>query len=72
MIRQVAVAAAVVFEPEFVDGLKKIFEEMVVFNQFLGLKVTSVGCDRVSARIAMRPELVGHYSFNLFPAVDRA
>ena len=44
---------------------------MVVFNQFLGLKVTSVGSDRVSARIVMRPELVGHYSFNLKTAVTR-
>ncbi len=52
------------FEPEFVAGLKKIFEEMVVFNQFLGLKVTSVTPERVSARIVMRPELVGHYGHN--------
>ncbi len=50
------------FEPEFVAGLKKIFEEMIVFNQLLGLKVTSVKPDTVSARIAMRPELIGHYS----------
>jgi uncharacterized protein (TIGR00369 family) len=56
--------APVEFEPEFVDGLKKIFEEMIVFNQFLGLKVTSVTPERVSARIVMRPALVGHYSYN--------
>ena len=47
------------FEPEFVVGLKKIFEEMIVFNQVLGLKITSITPDRVAARIAMRHELVG-------------
>ncbi|MDP2825755.1 MAG: thioesterase family protein [Sulfuritalea sp.] len=52
------------FEPEFVAGLKKIFEEMIVFNQVLGLKIASIEADRVAARIAMRHELVGHYSFN--------
>ena len=47
------------FEPEFVAGLKKIFEEMIVFNQVLGLKISSIKPDRVAARIAMRRELVG-------------
>jgi len=52
------------FEPEFVTGLKAIFEEKIVFNQVLGLKITSLAPTRVSARIDMRHELVGHYSFN--------
>lgn len=52
------------FEPEFVTGLKAIFEEKIVFNQVLGLKITSLTPARVSARIDMRHELVGHYSFN--------
>ena len=56
--------APVAFEPEFVAGLTKLWEESIVFNQVLGLKVTSIAADRVAARIAMRPELVGHYSFN--------
>jgi len=47
------------FEPEFVVGLKKIFEEMIVFNQVLGLKIASIRPDRVVGRIAMRHELVG-------------
>ena len=47
------------FEPEFVTGLKKIFEEMIVFNQVLGLKIASIAPDRVMGRIAMRHELVG-------------
>ncbi|MCX7149844.1 MAG: thioesterase family protein [Rhodocyclales bacterium] len=50
---------AVEFEPEFVTGLTSIFEEMIVFNQVLGLKITSIKSDRVAARIAMRRELVG-------------
>jgi len=52
------------FEPEFVAGLSSIFEELIVFNQVLGLKITSIKADRVAGRIAMRPELVGHYSHN--------
>ena len=55
-------ATADAFEPEFVIGLRKIFEEMIVFNQVLGLKVTSIKPDGVVGRIEMRNELVGHYS----------
>ena len=62
--RLAAAPAAVEFEPEFIAGLKKIFEEMVVFNTVLGLRVTQVKPETVSARIVMRPELVGHYSYN--------
>ena len=56
--------APVVFEEEFVSGLKKIFEERIVFNQLLGLKITALEPNRVVARIDMRPELVGHFAFN--------
>lgn len=52
------------FEPEFVSGLKKIFEEMIIFNQVLGLKVKSIDTDRATGRIEMRRELIGHYSHN--------
>ena len=52
------------FEEEFVDGLKTIFEEKIVFNQLLGLKITSVMPDRVTARLQMRRELIGHYAHN--------
>lgn len=52
------------FEPEFTHGLINIFEDKVVFNQVLGLKITSVMPDRVTGRIAMRRELVGHYTHN--------
>lgn len=52
------------FEPEFITGLKAIFEEKIVFNRVLGLQITSLRPEQVVARIAMRPELVGHYSYN--------
>jgi uncharacterized protein (TIGR00369 family) len=52
------------FEDEFVTGLKAIFEEKIVFNQVLGLKITTLLPTHVLARIEMKPELVGHYSYN--------
>ena len=52
----------VVFEPEFIEGLKHIFEEKIVFNQVLGLRITAVQPERVVASIAMKPELIGHYA----------
>jgi uncharacterized protein (TIGR00369 family) len=52
------------FEPEFVAGLKTIFEEKIVFNQVLGLTITSLKPEQVIATIAMKPELIGHYSHN--------
>ena len=52
------------FEPEFVAALKDIFENKIVFNQMLGLKIDSVRPERVVGRIVMRPELVGHYAYN--------
>ena len=52
------------FEVDFIAGLKEIFEEKIVFNKLLGLKITSVGADRATARIDMRHELIGHYAHN--------
>ena len=59
-----ATAAPAAFEPEFIEGVRTIFEEKIVFNQVLGLKVLDVAPDHVTARIDMRPELVGHYAYN--------
>lgn len=50
------------FEPEFVERLKEIFEERIVFNQVLGLKIDTLGADGVSGHIDMRRELIGHYA----------
>lgn len=52
------------FEPTFVEGLKLIFEEKIVFNQVLGLKITELKPARVRGAIAMQPQLVGHYVHN--------
>ncbi len=50
------------FEPEFIDSLREIFERHITFNQLLGLKVTELTPERVSGRVDMRPELIGHYT----------
>jgi uncharacterized protein (TIGR00369 family) len=52
------------FEPAFIAGLKTIFEEKIVFNQVLGLKITELRPEIVRGRIAMKHELVGHYTHN--------
>ncbi len=57
-------AIPVVFEPEFVDALKDIFEQRIVFNQVLGLKIVSIAPERVVGRVAMQPQLVGHFAYN--------
>ena len=49
------------FEPEFIAALKDIFEEKIAFNHLLGLQITHIAPERVTARIPMRPELIGHY-----------
>lgn len=54
----------VAFEDDFIAGLKSIFEEKIAFNRVLGLQITSLQPDRVTGRIAMRPELIGHYAHN--------
>jgi uncharacterized protein (TIGR00369 family) len=56
--------AAIEFEPEFVKGLKEIFEEKILFNLVLGLKITSLKPERVIGRIEMKRDLIGHYSYN--------
>ena len=57
-------ATPVILEPEFLEGLRQIYEEKMVFNQTLGLKLTSVTPEGVTARITMKPELVGHFNYN--------
>jgi uncharacterized protein (TIGR00369 family) len=44
-------------------ALVELFEQRITFNQTLGLKVLSVKPGDVRARIAMRPELVGHCAY---------
>ena len=64
MTQHLSAQAPIEFEDEFVIGLKKVFEEMIVFNQVLGLKITSLQPTQVRGRIDMKRELIGHFSFN--------
>ena len=56
--------APVVLEPEYIEGFRQIYEEKIVFNKTLGLKLLEVTPEGVQARIGMRPELVGHFAYN--------
>jgi uncharacterized protein (TIGR00369 family) len=49
------------FEPEFVDLIRTMFEERIVFNRVLGLKLTSFNPEHALARIDMREDLIGHF-----------
>lgn len=59
-----APALPVTFEPEFIEGVRDIWHNKIIFNQTLGLKLESIEPETVSARIDMRRELVGHYAYN--------
>lgn len=56
--------APIEFEPDFIAGLKDIFEHRIVFNQVLGLRITGLRPERVTGRIDMKHELVGHFAYN--------
>ena len=58
-----AAADAVQFEPEFITGLREIFEKRVAFNQTIGLKIGSITPTLVQGHIAMRPDLIGHAAY---------
>ena len=64
MTKPKAAPHAIQFEPEFIAALKELFEEKIVFNRVLGLKIVSLAPGGVSGRIDMKPELVGHFSHN--------
>ena len=49
------------FEAEFVSGLKDIFEQRIVFNRVLGLRIGEVTGEAVNGSIEMRDDLIGHY-----------
>ena len=50
------------FEPEFVQAITELFEQKIVFNQHIGLKIDEVLPERVSGHLDIRPELIGHYA----------
>ena len=51
-----------IFDPEFTERLCEMFERQICFNQVLGLQIESLAADAVSARLQMRPELIGHFT----------
>ena len=57
-------AAAHTLEPDFIEGVRVISEEKIVFNSLLVLKITSLSPDLATASIAMRAEFVGHFEYN--------
>lgn len=56
--------ADVDFEPEFLAALHEIYEEKIVFNQWMGLCVNSIKATGIVASLVMKPELVGHFAYN--------
>ncbi len=52
------------FEAEFIDGVREIFEQKIVFNRVLGLRIDAIEPQRVTAHIDMRPDLVGHFAYH--------
>ena len=53
-------ARPIVFEPEYVAALRKLFEETIVFNRVIGLKIDAIRPGSVDGSLAMKPELIGH------------
>jgi uncharacterized protein (TIGR00369 family) len=51
------------FTAEFITGVKSIFEERIVFNKLLGLKVIELGAEISTAQMLMRPEFIGHFAY---------
>lgn len=49
------------FEPEFVAALTELFEERIVFNKLLRLKLGALGDGQAACHLDMRPELIGHF-----------
>lgn len=51
-----------VFEPEFIAPLAQMFEERISFNRVLGLRIDTLEADHARGHLAMRPELIGHFT----------
>ena len=51
-------------QARFEAALVELFERHITFNQVLGLKIASVRPGDVRGVFAMKPELVGHFTYN--------
>ena len=54
--------AGIEFEPEFIEGLTRMFDEDIPFNQVIGLKIANIRPERVVGRIEMKHDLIGNFS----------
>lgn len=45
----------------FIREVTDLFEEKITFNKVLGIKLSELKPDRVTARLPMREDLIGHY-----------
>lgn len=50
------------FKAELSGQLKNLFEEQIVFNKLLGLKLKGFTATHAQVSLAMRPDLVGNFS----------
>jgi uncharacterized protein (TIGR00369 family) len=50
-------------QQRFEAALKDLFEHRIAFNEVLGFRITSFDPVAPAVRFAMRPELVGHYTY---------
>lgn len=49
------------FEPEFTEALRTLFEQQIAFNRLLGLRIGVITAETVEGTLDMRPELIGHH-----------
>jgi uncharacterized protein (TIGR00369 family) len=45
----------------FIEGLTRMWEEQIVFNHVLGMRITAIQPQQASASIAMKRDLIGHF-----------
>lgn len=58
-----APTADIEFEPEFFAILRHVTEEFIPFNKVLGLKLESANATVATASLEMKPDLVGHATY---------
>jgi uncharacterized protein (TIGR00369 family) len=59
MIKTAAIATEL--DAPFIQEVTDLFEQKITFNQVLGIKLVEIKPDRVTARLPMREDLIGHY-----------
>ena len=70
---QPVAAADAAFEPQFTEYLRVLFEEQIVFNRLLNLKMLAAGPDWFRAGMEMRPhEALGPQGHQIAEARSRA